>query len=132
MRKKVSSTIIIFSFLCLSTFGQNPRTGIKGDYLLQTEWAGSGLFTKFSPDNHTLGCHSIAIGQVLNYHKLAPIGTVEYDCSTGNVIREDFSEYELNWKLLADSLTETSPQEQVEATAYYNYAVACVVQKDFE
>ena len=114
-----------------NSFGQEPRKNITGDFLLKTQWGSDKLNCKYTPGNAPLGCHSIAIAQVLYYHKLAPTGKVSYICSNGDTIIEDFTNYRVNWKKITNKLTESSPVENNEETAFYNYAVACIVQKDF-
>lgn len=110
---------------------QNPRSGINGDYLIKTQWGSDSFGTRFTPGNQPLGCHSIAIAQVLHFHKLAPSGKVNYKCSNGVAINEDFSDYKVDWNKISARLTESSTQESIDATAYFNYAVAVIVQKDF-
>jgi hypothetical protein len=117
------------------SFAQSPRSDIKGDYLLETQWGGNEkdfhLFYKYSPNNYPNGCHSVAIAQILFYHKLAPFGKVNYKCRKGFVINEDFSDYTFDWKKIATALADSSSQEIVDATARFLYSVACIVQKDF-
>jgi hypothetical protein len=114
---------------------QRPRNDIKGDYLLETQWGGNEkdfhLFYKYSPNNQPLGCHSIAIAQVLFYYKLAPFGKVSYKCSNGFKINEDFSTFPVDWDKISTRLTDSTTQEKIDATAFYTYSVACIVQKDF-
>lgn len=117
------------------SFAQKPRSEIKGDYLLETRWGGNEkdfrLFYKYTPNNQPLGCHSVAIAQVLFYYKLAPSGEVNYTCSNGTKIQENFSNYTVDWNKITASLTDSTPQGEIDATAFYAYSVACIVQKDF-
>lgn len=131
--RKLRFVLLLQAFILVvgSSFAQKPRQDISGDYLLQTQWGGSGLYCKYAPDGHALGCHSTAVAQVLFYHKLAPAGMVKYHCSNGYTICEDFTEYSVDCSKIASMLTDSSPQEFVDATAWYNYSVACIVQKDF-
>jgi hypothetical protein len=112
-------------------YGQDPRKNINGNFLLKTQWGSDNFHTRFTPGNQPLGCHSIAIAQVLYFHKLAPSGKVNYQCSNGVAIKEDFSDYTVDWNKISARLTESSTTEVLDATAYFNYAVAAIVQKDF-
>ena len=131
--KNLRFTVFLFTLIALSSFSfaQKPRQNILGNHLLQTQWGGNGTFCKYSPENHTLGCHSTAIAQILFYYKLAPTGNVKYHCSNGYTISEDFSDYSVDWNKITTTLTDTTSQEFIDATARYNYSVACIVQKDF-
>lgn len=131
--KNLHFTILLAGliFITSNSFAQEPREGISGDFLLKTQWGSDELTSRFSPSNEPLGCHSIAIAQVLYYHKLAPTGAVNYKCSNGHDVREDFTSYKVAWDKISDKLTGSSSKEAIDATAYFNYAVACIVQKDF-
>ena len=113
------------------SFAQKPRNDIKGNYLLKTQWGGNKLFYKYAPNNQPLGCHSVAIAQVLFYYRLAPFGKVNYKCSNGIKIHKNFSNYTYDWNKIAAKLTDSTAQAKTDATAFYAYAVACIVQKDF-
>ncbi len=129
--KNLSFILLVASIASFNnSFSQEPRSNVTGNFLLKTEW-GDAFSSKFTPGNEPLGCHSIAIAQVLYYHKLAPKGAVNYQCSNGVTVKEDFSDYKADWDKMSTRLTESSPQEIVDATAYFNYAVAAIVQKDF-
>jgi len=121
--------ITVISIVTVS-MAQEPRKNITGDFLLETQW-GDQNTCKYTPGNTPLGCHSIAIAQVLYYHRLAPSGSVNYKSSNGLAISEDFSDYMADWQKISVKLTESSTQDVIDATAYYNYAVAAIVQKDF-
>ena len=130
--KQLHFTVLLILTLAIGNlFGQDPRKNIDGNYFLKTQWGSDNFNTRFTPGNQPLGCHSIAIAQVLNFHRLAPSGKVNYQCSNGVFINEDFSDYTVDWSKISARLTESSTTEALDATAYFNYAVAAIVQKDF-
>jgi hypothetical protein len=130
--KNLRFAILFVAFIAAfsNSFSQEPRNNISGDFILKTQW-GDQFNCKFTPGNEPLGCHSIAIAQVLYHHRLAPSGSVNYKCSNGLVVNEDFSDYIVDWDKISARLTESSSKEAIDATAYYNFAVAAIVQKDF-
>jgi hypothetical protein len=112
-------------------YGQKPRQDVTGDYLLKTAWGGGDPFNKFTPDNHSLGCHSVAIAQALYYHRLTPFGNVNYKCSKGYSIEEDFSKHHFKWDSLIEKLNDSKKDQAIDETAKYLYFVAAAIQKDF-
>lgn len=136
MKNLCIATLLFVIFLGTSiSYAQKPRNDVKGKYLLETQWGGNEkdyqLFYKYTPNNQPLGCHSVAIAQLLFYHKLAPYGKVNYKCSNGTKIHKNFSNYNVDWNEIAAKLNDSITQEKIDATAFYAYSVACIVQKDF-
>jgi hypothetical protein len=130
--KNTRFTVLLTVTLAIGNiYAQEPRKNINGAYLLKTQWGSDNFSTRFTPGNQPLGCHSIAIAQVLYFHRLAPSGMVKYQTSNGVVINEDFSDYKVDWNKISARLTESTPKDALDATAYFNYAVAAIVQKDF-
>lgn len=131
--KRLTFFSILISLLVISftSSAQTPREAIKGDFLLNTQCGSNMHSIKFTPDNSNLGCHSIAIAQILNYYRLQPAGTVSYVCSNGTQIDEDFSNYRAHWDLMADKLSASSSQEEIDATAHFLYITSVIAQKDF-
>ena len=130
---KILMTIILSIALLVPhfCFSQKPRKDISGDYLLQTKWDGTKPFNIYAPNNHTLGCHSVALAQILFFHKLAPSGNVKYVCSNRIQVNEDISGYAPSWELIARVITDSTKQESIDETAKYMYYVASIVKKDF-
>ncbi len=125
--------IVALSIFITPTFiyAQKPRQDITGEYLLKTEWGGGDPFNKFTPDNQSLGCHSVAIAQVLYYHRLTPYGIVNYKCGKGYSIEEDFSKYHFKWDSFVEKLNDSKKNETNDETAKYMYLVATAIKKDF-
>jgi hypothetical protein len=100
--------------------------------LLTTTWGQDGEFATFSPDNWRLGCWSTALAQILYYHRLAPHGSVTYDCTDYHYhISENLNSYSFNWSLFVDSINGSTPWPSVEQVAKYSYYTSVVVEKDF-
>lgn len=104
---------------------------LEAPFLLETNWDQWGAYAKYSPDKEVLGCWSTALAQILYYHRLKPFGNVTYTCSKGYVINDILSDYPVVWDNFAESITENSPPEFVDAVAHYSYLTAVAIRKDF-
>lgn len=122
--------LLYFMVLCSTVcYSQKPRSGISGDHLIKTRWSGSEPFNSAVPGGHTLGCHSVAIAQVLFHHKLIPHGTVEYQCSNDLVIERDFTGYDPDLDSLALSVDDL--ERRIALTSEYLFNTAAIIKKDF-
>ncbi|MBD3383959.1 hypothetical protein GF407_03440 [candidate division KSB1 bacterium] len=123
--------LIIIAGAFTSCFSQTPRSGISGSYLIKTAWGGSAPFNEYSPGNSELGCHAIAFAQILYFHRLAPFGKIDYQCSNGKTLSENV-EYTPEWDIFAlDQESATKDTTKMRKTARFLYYVALVVRKDF-
>jgi len=123
--------IVLFCMTPSFVYAQKPRQDITGDYLLKTQWGDSEPYNKFAPDNHSLGCHSVAIAQICHYHKLAPFGAVRYKCSKGYNIEEDFSKHHFKWDSFVEKLNGSKKNIEIDETARYMYFASVAIKKDF-
>ena len=64
----------------------------RSTYLCDTDWGQHGGYKSKCPVNKSnnniscrLGCWSVAIGQIVNYHQLQSHGFVHYECSYFNI-----------------------------------------------
>ena len=115
---------------------------VPGTYLIDTEWGQWGFYNDLDPMNECdpdpadwyqdrLGCWSVAIGQIINYHSshhpdlLQSTGMVRYECSQNCMnpwqIRNDLDEFDY------DSFNDTlynkfilKYEDGKEATLNYN------------
>ena len=102
-----------------------------GEPLLETNWGQRNEFARFSPRNLRLGCWSTAIAQILYYHRLAPHGSVQYECSDSTPIDEDFDLHTFDWDLFVNRIDAGTPEESIDEVALYCYYASVTVQKDF-
>ena len=135
MKTKTKITlIIIVSILVLkaiSLIGVKAKENPNDEYLLKTVWGGTTRTSKFNPDNFSPGCHSIALAQIMYYHRLQPHGKKEYTTKKGHHIKENYSNHDFNWDLFVNNVNDSTPQENVDELALYRYYLATVVEKNF-
>lgn len=124
-RLKFILTFIVFINVCYS---QQPRENISGSNLINTKWSKTEPFNYNVPD-YELGCHSVAIAQILFFHKLIPHGRVDYLCSNGFKVEKDLSDYNPDLNSLA--YTNKDIEEDLIKTAEYLYNIAAIIKKDF-
>jgi len=118
-------------------------TYIPGDYLINTEWGQWDLYNSLCPENHSitgnprcrLGCWSIAIGQIINYHQLQSEGYVDYTCSYYNIvpqhIENDLDDHDYVWSKMVPKLNGSCTSDEIENVSRLLFDVATVIQKDF-
>ncbi len=97
--------------------------------LLTTQWGQRDLYAKYVPNGERLGCWSVALAQILYYHRVQPAGQVSYDGS-GYRVRESL-DHRFDWDLFADTVTEATPARTQNEVAKYCYYAAIVIGKDF-
>jgi hypothetical protein len=97
--------------------------------LLTTQWGQRGLYAKYVPNNERLGCWSVALAQILYYHRVQPAGQVSYE-GDGYRVRESL-DHRFDWDLFADTVTEATPARKQNEVAKYCYYAAIVIGKDF-
>lgn len=103
----------------------------KKDYLLETQWTTEGHYTKFCPDNEILGHWTIALAQILSYHKFQPKGEINYETSSGLNIKENLDSYKFDWDLFVERLDAKASSQSIDQVAKYNYYTEVVLEKDF-
>lgn len=125
---------------------------ILDDYLLTTEWEQWGPENYKCPMNECatdpnewfrdrLGCWSVAIGQIINYHSsyhpelLQSTGMVSYDCSYRCMnpwqIQNNLDETDYDWFQMKDKLEYGSTNAEKDNVSRLLYDTATVIQKDF-
>ncbi|UCF12662.1 MAG: C10 family peptidase [Thermoplasmatales archaeon] len=126
----------------------NPKFSnyTRGVYMIDTEWGQHGYYKSLCPwtcANHTsrcrLGCWSVAIGQIINYHSdhysLQSHGYVDYDCTDHTIdpweIESDLDETDYDWSQMADKLVSGSTAAEKRNVSRLLYDTAIVIQKDF-
>jgi hypothetical protein len=127
--------LLLFSSSIGHSESEHPQTENhceKNSYLLKTTWGQRDRYAKYTPENKRLGCWSVALAQILYFHRLAPNGTVSYLCSKkGCSIKEKLGENKFSWGLFVDKFDDkTSPTSQNEV-AKYIYCTSVAIQKDF-
>ena len=98
--------------------------------LVTTKWGMGGLYAQHTPSNAVLGCWSVALAQILYYHKMQPTGKVSYD-SAGYTISETLGHPPFDWSKFADSLTDSTPPEVRSEVARYCYYTSIAIGKIF-
>lgn len=110
-------------------------------YLLNTKWGQHGGYKSKCPVNKSnnniscrLGCWSVAIGQIVNFHQLQSHGFVHYECSYFNIspkiINNNLDEHFYVWTNMPFNLSGASPDEK-DNVSQLLFDVATVIQKDF-
>ncbi len=134
MRVKNKILLIILLVLVFNLFQLNiicaKQNNPERSYLLNTTWDQEGEYAKYTPDHWRLGCWSVAIAQILYYHRLQPHGYASYKCSTGYTIKEELN-YNFNWNLFVNQLNADIPAKSKDEVAKYIYFGSVVLQKDF-
>ncbi len=98
---------------------------------LKTHWKQMGGFERATPDHLRLGCWSTALAQIVYYHRLKPFGHIAYTSSKGYVINEDIDSNKIDLSKLVLQIDSTTSETDITALAFYNYAAALAVNKDF-
>jgi len=119
---------------------------IPGTYLINSEWGQHGHYKRLCPRINSstnlrcrLGCWSVAIAQIINYHSeyydLQSEGYVEYNCTNHSIdpwhIESDLDETDYYWFNMSNKLNDTSPESYKDNVSRLLYDTAIVIQKDF-
>jgi hypothetical protein len=121
---------------------------IPGTYLIDTEWGQHGYYKSKCPwecplhlARCRLGCWSVAIGQIINYHSiqhpelLQSTGFVHYvgtnESVDSHIINNDLDEYDYDWSKMANKLNFGSSIAEKDNVSLLLYDTATVIQKDF-
>ena len=131
MRMKAIMIILMFYSSTALFPAVKPIQGIQGKILLKTRWGGTKRFSYFNPDHHSPGCHSMTLAQLAFYHGLIPSGSVSYTSSRGYRIQETFTRDRFDMGRVVNSLMKDPTEAEIRATAFYMYAMAVVLRKDF-
>jgi hypothetical protein len=129
MRRFILASIAVV-YILPASFSQAAVT----TPLLTTTWGQDGAtkYALYSPGHWRLGCWSTAFAQILYYHRLAPHGSVSYNCTTyGYHISENLNSYSFDWNLFVNSINSGTPQASVQQVAKYSYYASVVIEKDF-
>ena len=141
----------VFPSICSQAINENlnnPRSSdyTRGTYLIDTEWGQHGHYKRLCPwtnTSHTsrcrLGCWSVAIAQIINYHseyyELQSHGDVDYECTNHTIdpwhIVSDLDETDYHWFEMSNKLNSTSTESEKENVSRLLYDTAIVIQKDF-
>jgi hypothetical protein len=126
----------------------DPKTSnyVRGVYMIDTEWGQHGHYKRLCPftnESHTsrcrLGCWSVAIAQIINYHSdhysLQSYGYVSYECTNHSIepwkIESDLEETDYVWSKMANKINSASPESEKDNVSRLCYDTAIVIQKDF-
>lgn len=115
-------------------------------YLIDTEWGQHGYYKSKCPWTQTrppeqcrLGCWSVAIGQIINYHhnyyNLQSQGFVDYWCTETWIdpqhIVNDLNAYDYDWSQMVNKLVDSSSVAEKDNVSRLLFDTATVIQKDF-
>ena len=114
------------------TFNSAGNSSQSNSYLLETSWGQRDRYAKYSPNNERLGCWSVALAQILYFHRLAPNGTVSYLCTKkGYSIKKSLGENKFNWGIFVDKFDDKTSTASQDRVAKYIYCTSVAIQKDF-
>jgi len=120
---------VFFLLLVLGTSIRPAAVAEESYYvapLLKTTWGQRGDHATLNGVKR-LGCWSVAVAQVMYYHKCAPVGTKTYDDG-----RRSITSRKINWNLIAPSLKENVPAATKKETSRYCFYAALTVGYNFE
>jgi len=124
--KKITYALCVYFFIIVyahCTEAENVEP------LIKTHWGQRGLYAQYTPNKERLGCWSVALSQILYYHKAQPSGGVKYE-GKGYRVSETL-DYTFKWELFSDSLTPSTPKDKQSEVARYCYYTAIAIGKDF-
>ena len=138
MKIIVSVSIIILIILFLLAVNKFlPERPNKIDlaenypFLLETTWHQAGEYARFMKSDSILGSKAVAIAQIAHYHKLNPVGRIDYIDSSGyqSINLDDYSFQHSQFVSFIDENTPDSSKEQM---AKYLFCIAALTDDDFE
>ena len=97
--------------------------------LLTTHWGQRGGYAQYTPKKERLGCWSVALAQILYYHKVQPSGFVQYE-GKGYKVAETL-DHQFDWDLFVDRVSRSTPKQKQSEVARYCYYTAIAIGKDF-
>lgn len=125
-------TIISIILISLTLSGCSVETaGKENDYLLNTQWDQADKYAKFCPGNDRAGCWSTAMAQIFYFHKIEPSGEVDYETTSGYLVKENLDSYNFNWDLFVEKLDDKTSEKSIDEVAKYIYYISLVLEKDF-
>lgn len=98
--------------------------------LLRTGWKQSGKYRRYIPADRSVGCWSVALGQIMFHHRLHPTGRKAYE-SDAAVINIDYDRDRVDLSQISPYLTRSSTEDEIDATATYLFYVATVFENKF-
>ena len=125
---------IILIFEVVSRFLLSPNlVDIEGDhpYLIETTWDQIGDYAAFVKYDDDTGCWATAIAQIAHYHRLNPLGKIEYTTSIGDQISENLDDYTFHHEQFSKSINGQTTAESKEQVAKYIYYIAALIYTDF-
>ncbi len=125
--RRVPGLLWLVALLAAPALAGAPSTDLP---LLQTHWGQTGFYARYSPNHERVGCWSVALGQILYYHRLRAQGNIRYQCSNGTDVGCDIARYSADFANFANSLA-TAPELQRNAVAAYLFITASVLEKDY-
>ena len=129
--KTAQSTEIAVEWEMLKESGKLPsrNRGKKATYLVETRWNQSEPYNWFCPPasggsggKAYAGCVATAMSQVMKYwnHPAQGSGSHSY-VHEGQTLSANFGETTYDWDNMPLTITLSSPQEQIDAVAYFMY-----------
>jgi hypothetical protein len=129
--RTVQSAEVAVEWEMLKESGKLPsrNRGKKATYLVETRWNQSDPYNYFCPHasggpggKAYAGCVATAMSQVMKYwdHPLKGSGSHSYNYE-GQTLTANFGETTYDWDNMPLTITNSSPQEQIDAVAYFMY-----------
>ena len=131
VHKTVQSTEVALEWEMLKESGKLPsrNRGKKATYLVETRWNQSEPYNYFCPaasggpgGKAYAGCVATAMSQVMKYwnHPAQGSGSHSYFYE-GETLSANFGETTYDWDNMPLTINLSSPQEQIDAVAYFMY-----------
>ena len=131
VHRTVQSAEVAVEWEMLKESGKLPsrNRGKKATFLVETRWNQSDPYNYFCPHasggpggKAYAGCVATAMSQVMKYwdHPLKGSGSHSYNYE-GQTLTANFGETTYDWDNMPLTITNSSPQEQIDAVAYFMY-----------
>lgn len=129
------TTLVAEEWSMLLKEGKLPsRNGQKASsYLCATKWNQNDPYNKYAPHNSYAGCVATAMSQIMNYwkHPSHGYGSHSYTHYNYGVLSANFAEAYYDFDKMPNSISNTSPAENVEAIAKFMYHCGIAVDMNF-
>ena len=100
--------------------------------MLATRWDQSPYYNYYCPTGTPAGCVATAMAQVMKYWNYPPKGTGSHSYNTSyGVLSANFDTTWYEWDIMPNSLSSSTPMEQIHAVAILCYHLGVATEMDY-